>query len=379
MFLTCEVCGEQMNQIDDLLVCENGHTITSTLIVNDHTQKSLGKKQVVKKVKAKKVLTVRNKDKTPEQLEKEKNIRYKTSLMLINDIFDELIKKKVIKSKIIFKYFTGFFENASPPIFMNVSEIRKTSLNDDFYLRSKKFSNCDTLNIPTFFGISDLYTILYLQMRHEREKEGRVLLFTEFFTFINSLLFLDVFKKFTKKHRLKSGNQIINWGIEKFKAIVIIEEKLKFYGNYDNSKPYYDCSYIKAESGVISIKIQRIKFLIRSTINYSTEMAKTYVDCFIKEFNIEEVVEKKQLYFYLYKLVYTRDSNLIFVPEIEYLVFIYLYLHSFHREHIERVKGNFESLYKINDFNEFVSKRIGLYNATTDPQEYINFINKALI
>lgn len=335
--MKCKTCGTNYRKIDTLLVCENGHTLQNTTEVVDDEVPGLmrGKSKTI------------SRKKKPRVIYKSDGCKMMRAI-LMKLLFDEFRLFLNIKSDIMFKYFTEFFEFKDSKLDTNF-EMSRTAL----------------------------VTLTYLAKRAEMEDEGQIYMYYDF---------IHKFRRFDWSGTL----EIIR---RKIPALTSETIAATFRRGAPRSpmifKPWLDdltsvysaCRssigpFRKSDTGILEENIETAKYNMRRFFRNDVEFMRKYFDAICSELEVEMSPE---LIFYFEKFIYTYDPGNIIFPDYDFPFLIMSYLISRNCFANTRVEANiFEYLritktnLKCTYYNPFVSK----LDAATTPESYVSYRNR---
>jgi hypothetical protein len=304
--MLCEICGSKYRKIDSNLICQNGHTLQNAIAVADDDFGVKGKSRKIRKEKV-----------HQKKIDMNSNIG---RLCIMRLIYNDAKKYFSFSSDKIFKLYTNLYKITDADI--------------------------ESSYEPSLMVLGAL---VYLSVRSEKEKQGNILLFSDF---------RKKWLKFNCYKRARDTANLLkiefnmfppNKGSITYFSISTIEIIIRKIADFNRvaSKVDAKCS----ETGVYFEYIERTKANIRSCFSADYDLLLKYKTAVLKDLNI---VSDDRMLYYFKKFTFVFAYNRMFIAELDICYFLILYF----LDIMGNRKGNMYKI-KYQEENEYLRKTSG--------------------
>ncbi|KAL6121982.1 hypothetical protein NUSPORA_01004 [Nucleospora cyclopteri] len=378
-----------METFDNVLVCEEGHTIANTLVGNeDDDFVAVGKKL--------KVTAKRKKIQKSTSLGRSKE--FFNTLKTYFNIFQKAKAAFNFKNNRYFKLYTETFNNeyikiTSEKALKDIFDNKKCNFYgyEDYAL---KYSNLippseviidktadldensfETLSRDYSMKSIDIFALIYLSKRSEEEEKGKIYSYNKFAETLKKFNFRRVVKSLNVDFSKISINTLNDCAA--FYRITALDKAVSRFTAVNHYKTGRSRKAFM-DTGVYSTKQEKIMCLFRKYIKKDEKVYKMYMKNILNTVKMDFQIEEAKFYYFFDKFLAVLSPEKVFVPELVFCGFLAYFIGEFHRENfseaVERIieflglkKGSF--LKTLKDLKE-------LMNATENPEKFEKFINE---
>ena len=351
MSLLCNFCGSKLNKMADVLVCKNGHIITNTLAEKEEGDyEMLGKGKRLRKIKK---FTFKNR-----QFSEQGDL-----LIILYKIFLEAMEEFNLSTNKFFIYYTGLYKlirkedgdrrercmeiidkairkgelscTKGYSIYEDECKRLKIEINDENDLEEDitRDNLMPERNVmPTFY---DFLCIVYLTKRYEKESKGDILIYEQFVKEMESFEFdkrlLKYYKNNTDKFILQSQFD--------YSELNVMENRIKMLTDAFICKETIILKNDRFATGVFDDYEENVKSNMRNNFNTDMNVKIKYLYYITNKIGLNKIIKYNDylLIQFFKKFIYIQNKYRIYIPEIEYSIYIIYYAENYHREKVKDI------------------------------------------